>query len=131
MDSEFRKYTVLSFFLFSAISGYCVYLFATQIADWMKIGGSNVVAGLPWSVVGGGIATLAGLLLFMGLTMNQRATGFIDEVYGEVFKVTWPTQKELTSSTLVVTIMVLLAALVLAVMDYFWGGFFNFLLNKM
>lgn len=130
MDSEFRKYTVLSFFLISVIFGYCSYLFATQVADWMKIGGGNVVAGFAWPVVGGTIATVAGAILFFILALNAKATNFIDEVYGEVFKVTWPTQKELTASTLVVTIMVLLAALVLAVMDYFWSGFFNFLLNK-
>jgi preprotein translocase subunit SecE len=130
LDSEFRKYTILSFFIFSAICGYCFYLFATQIADWTKIGGSNVIAGLPWPVVGGGIATLGGFFVFLALAMNAKATNFIDEVFGEVFKVTWPTQKELTGSTLVVTIMVLVAALVLAVMDYFWSGFFNFLLNK-
>lgn len=130
LDSEFRKYTLLSFFLFSTLCGYIFYLFATQIADWMKIGGSNVVAGLPWTVVGGGIGTLGGLTLFIALAMNARATTFIDEVFGEVFKVTWPTNKETSASTMVVTVMVLLAALVLAVMDYFWGGFFNFLLNK-
>lgn len=130
MDSEYRKYTLLSFFLFSTLCGYVFYLFATEMADWFKIGGSNVVAGLPWGAVGGGISTLAGFSLFLALAMSAKATTFIDEVYGEIFKVTWPTSKETTASTMVVTIMVLLAALALAVMDYFWGGFFNFLLNK-
>jgi preprotein translocase subunit SecE len=132
VETENRKYTILTFFLLSAICGYVLYLTLTQVADWMKFGGSNAFGlGYPWPVVGGAISAALGLVLFIGLSMNTKATTFFDEVFSEVFKVTWPTFKETSASTVVVTVMVLVATLILAMMDYFWGAFFNLILNKL
>lgn len=131
LETDYRKFTLLSFFLFSVLAGYVFYLAATTIADIMKIGGSNVLWGYSWAVVGGAGSTLFGLILMISLCVSSKATGFVDEVFGEVFKVTWPSLKETSASTLVVSVMVLVAAFVLAVMDYFWGSFFNLILNKL
>lgn len=132
METENRKYTILTFFIFAVMFGYLSYLALTQISDWLKFGGGNVFGtGYGWQVVGGTMSATLGIILFIGLSLSSKATTFFDDVFSEVFKVTWPTMKETTASTVVVTVMVLVAVLVLAIMDYFWGAFFNLILNKL
>ena len=128
MDTDNRKFTILSFFIFSALCGFVFYLMLTAVADLMKIGGSNVVAGLSWPVVGGVASSVATLILFMGLAINKKATGFTDDVFAEVKKTTWPGSKETTSATVVVSIMVGIAALMFFLMDWVWGIVFRIIL---
>mgnify|MGYP000997374428 CR=1 FL=1 len=125
MDSENRKFTLLSFLAFSALCAYIFYLIATQVADWMKWGGSNVLFGQPWVVVGGSIAALFGVILLIALSTSKKSTAFIDEVFSEIQKTTWPNGRDTTISTVVVSILIGIAALVLFVVDYFWGVFFR------
>ena len=61
-----------------------------------------------------------GLLLFFGLYKNESANQFMHEVVTELSRVTWPTQKETTSATFVVVIMVLITGLLLGLLDKFW-----------
>ena len=132
METENRKYTILTFFIFAVIFGYLSYLALTQISDWFKFGGSNVLGtGYGWQIVGGTASAVLGIILFIGLSVSSKATTFFDEVFSEVLKVTWPTMKETSASTVVVTVMVLVATFILAMMDYFWGAFFNLILNKL
>lgn len=56
--------------------------------------------------------------------MTKTSPGqFIKQVRQEVAKVTWPSRKEATISTLMVFVMVVLAALFFLVVDQFfaWG----------
>lgn len=128
MDSENRKYTLLSFFVFSAICAYVLFLILTQIADWMKWGGSNVLMGQPWGVVGGSIAGLSGFILLIFLSNNKTSVAFIDDVFSEVRKTTWPELKATSRSTVVVSIMIAIAAGVLFAIDWVWGVFFKLIL---
>ncbi|MDB5037859.1 MAG: Protein translocase subunit SecE [Bacteriovoracaceae bacterium] len=128
MDSENRKFTLLSFFVFSCLCAYIFYLILTQIADWMKWGGSHALLGQSWTVVGGGIAALSGLILLITLSTNRKAVSFVDDVFSELRKTTWPSFRTTAASTLVVTVMVGVAALILFMMDYLWGVFFRFIL---
>ncbi len=128
MDSDNRKYTLLSFFLVSALTAYILYLFSTQIVDWLKWGGSNVLFGYSWPVVGGVVCGLIGVILLIVLSTNTTSTTFIDEVFSELQKTTWPNMKENSISTVVVSVMVGLAALVLFCIDYIWGVFFKAIL---
>lgn len=129
MNSNSRKFTILSFALLSMLCGYVFYLILTQVADWTKVGGSNVFGtGFGWNIVGGSTASLLGLCLFMGLCLNSKATSFVDEVFLELERTTWPTPKDTARSTVVVTCMVAAAALVLALMDVVWDFLFRNLL---
>ncbi len=95
----------------------------------MRIGGSRVVfAGLSWPIISGISAGVIALILLIGFSMNAKATGFIDEVFAELHKSTWPNANETFRTTVAVTIMVGLAALVLAAMDWFWGVVFRAIL---
>jgi len=129
LDSENRKLTVLSFIILSAITAYVLYLALTLVADIGRFGGANVFGtGYSWTVVGGTAAGLVGFIMFMVLNLNTKATEFTDEVFGELKKVTWPTSKETAASSLVVSIMVLIAALSFLLMDWIWSSFFGWIL---
>ncbi|MEZ4367346.1 MAG: preprotein translocase subunit SecE [Kofleriaceae bacterium] len=54
---------------------------------------------------------------------NERIHGLASEVSAELKKVTWPTAKEVRSSTIVVIIMAVLAALILGLFDAVWSKF--------
>ena len=129
MESENRKLTVLSFIIVSALAAYILYLSLTLVADIARFGGSNVFGtGLSWQVVGGSTAGVAGLVFFLLLNLNNKAVEFTDEVFAELKKVTWPTGKDTAASTLVVSVMVLIAALAFLLMDMVWGTFFGWIL---
>ena len=98
------------------------------MANWLKLGGANVLFGQPWPVVGGTISSLLGLIGFLILSTNQKTTEFTDEVFGELKKVTWPTGKETAASTLVVSVMVIIAAVMFLIMDMVWKALFDFLI---
>ena len=54
---------------------------------------------------------------------------FVQEVRQEVAKVTWPTRKETWITTIMVLIMVTLAALFFMLADQILGTFVNFILK--
>lgn len=126
LDSENRKFTILSFLLTSVLAAYVFYLFATAISDLLKIGGMHW--GFEWPVIGGSISGLFGLILFIGLTSNSTARNFIDDVFAELRKVTWPSSQDTTKSTVVVTIMVCVAAGIIFLIDSIWQAIFRFVL---
>lgn len=128
METESRKLSILSFLILSALCSYAFYLFLTEVANWLKLGGANVLLGQPWPVVGGTISSVLGLIGFLILSTNQKTTEFTDEVFGELKKVTWPTGKETAASTLVVSVMVIIAAVMFLIMDLIWKAFFEFLI---
>ena len=128
METESRKLSILSFLILSALCSYAFYLFSTEVANWLKLGGANVLFGQPWPVVGGTISSLLGLIGFLILSTNQKTTEFTDEVFGELKKVTWQTGKETAASTLVVSVMVIIAAVMFLIMDMVWKALFDFLI---
>lgn len=129
MDSDNRKLTVLSFIILSGIVAYVLYLSLTLVADLARFGGSNVFGtGYSWTLVGGSVAGLLGFTLFLVLSLNARATEFTDEVFAELKKVTWPSSRETAASTVVVSVMVVIAALMFLLMDMLWGSFFGWIL---
>lgn len=125
MDSNVRKYTLLSFLILSAVCGFIFYLASTMVADLMRFGGSNVAFGLSWPVLGGGVSVGVGTILFIGLALNHKASDFTDEVFQELLKTTWPNFQETSASTVVVTVMVGIAAVILFLMDQLWGALFS------
>lgn len=127
---NYRKFTTLTFLLLAALFGFLFFRGLTQVLDWMKMTAtvSQAVGGFSWTMVGGGISGIAGFALFLGLSLNKKATSFFDEVFGEAQKVTWPTGKETYASTAIVVVMVLAAAVMLFLLDNIWNWFFKFLL---
>lgn len=61
-----------------------------------------------------------GALLFFALYRSEQVTQFVSEVVVELSRVTWPNQKETSSATILVIIMVLISGLFLGFLDYLW-----------
>ncbi len=93
-----------------------------------KWGGQNVLFGLSARQTSLALSVLGGLTIFFVLALSAKATGFIDEVFSELKKTTWPKLQETGISTAVVSIMIGVAALILFFMDTVWGLFFKTLL---
>ncbi|MCP4601434.1 MAG: preprotein translocase subunit SecE [Proteobacteria bacterium] len=68
-------------------------------------------------VVGG--AGAAGLTVY--LWRHPKVNRLALEIVTELSKVTWPTRKELSASTVVVIILSIIAALILGLFDFFWA----------
>lgn len=128
MENDTRKFTIISFILFSALVGLIAYLLASQIMFSLKIGGSSVLWGLSSKQLAIGAGSLVGVLLMVILSTNKTTTSFIDEVFSELQKTTWPNARETSLSTVVVSILIGIAALVLFFMDSVWGLFFRTIL---
>jgi len=125
LDNENRKFTVVSFFALSALVGIILNLLFSQIFFALKL---PAILGYPPRIWAVGLAVALGLILFVGLNANNRSTTFIDEVFAEMRKTTWPSGRETSLSTVVVSVLVGIAALMFFLMDTVWGLFFKTLL---
>lgn len=66
-------------------------------------------------------AVMLGVVAFFVLSKNAKATAFMSEVVVELSKVTWPVRRETLLSTVVVVVLVGIAAIILALFDALWG----------
>ena len=74
-----------------------------------------------------GISVLFGFFCFEKATLNPFQ--FLQEVRQETSKVTWPTWKEVCITTVIVLIMVTMAALFFMAIDQILGAIVNFVLR--
>lgn len=51
------------------------------------------------------------------VTVAQRTTSFVQQVRGEMHKVSWPTWEDLRRSTMVITVFVLIIGVIIGIMD--------------
>jgi preprotein translocase subunit SecE len=122
MDDQIKKWVGLSFLAAAALVGYIFFSYGNQAFIYFELESKLRGAGvstpsallLPWASAL--IAMLTGFLLYR----NQKINLFMTEVVVELGKVTWPTQKETTSATFVVIIMVLISGVVLGFLDFVW-----------
>ena len=116
MENQHQKWVSLSYLALAALVGYVLFLSGLKIAAaWdleARVRNIEVMVRL-------GSLGLAGLV-FLILYRNNQANQFMNEVVSELAKVTWPTQKETSSATFIVIVMVLISGLVLGVLDYVW-----------
>ena len=66
----------------------------------------------------------AAAALFIGVAMykSDKYYYLANEVASELKKVTWPTAKEIRTSTFVVIIMAMLSAVILGLFDFVWSN---------
>jgi preprotein translocase subunit SecE len=70
-----------------------------------------------------GIAAVIGILTGYLLYRNSTVKPYVDEVAGELSKVTWPTRPETWRNTVVVIVTSVIAAIFLGVFDTVWSAF--------
>ena len=68
---------------------------------------------------GAGVAAIVTWNMWRNPKVNRLAV----EVVTELSKVTWPTRKELSASTVVVVVISIIAAIILGLFDFFWAWF--------
>ncbi|MCM2277058.1 MAG: preprotein translocase subunit SecE [Oligoflexia bacterium] len=116
MESQYQKWVNLSYLALAALVGYVVFALAAKFA-----GAYDLEARVRnIDLILRGVSFVIGGILFFVLYRHEQANQFMNEVMVELSRVTWPTQKETTSATLVVIVMVIVSGLILGLLDYFW-----------
>lgn len=116
MESQHQKWVNLSYLALAILFGYIIFSMAGKI-----VGAYDLEARVRnVELILRGVSVVSGAILFMVLYRNEQANQFMNEVIVELSRVTWPTQKDTSSATLVVIVMVLISGLVLGFLDYCW-----------
>lgn len=102
-----------------------------QIVDTAWVRMYNVIGAIPapreWLTVA--IGALGGFGLSFYLWRHPRVNRLAVEVVTELSKVTWPTRKELSASTVVVIVVSIIASIILGVFDMFWAAATDWILK--
>ncbi len=113
-QSQHQKWVNLSYLAVAALLGYLVYAGGAKIVGVYDL--ETRIRDID--LVLRGVSVFAFAALFFILYKNDQANQFMNEVVAELSRVTWPTQKETTSATVVVLIMVIISGMILGLMDY-------------
>ena len=65
-----------------------------------------------------------------GPSIFEKVVSFFREAKVELKKVTWPTRKQVIASTVVVLVVVFIAAVFFGLVDYALSTFFKFILSR-
>jgi preprotein translocase subunit SecE len=68
------------------------------------------------------LSAVVALVTSITLYRNERVYGLVNEVCGELNKVSWPTAKEVKAATVVVVIMTIISAIILGLFDAMWSN---------
>jgi preprotein translocase subunit SecE len=124
MESQHQKWVNLSYLALAALVGYVINALSLKI-----VGSYDLEVRIRHiDLLVRGLAVLVSAILFVVLSRNKNANQFMNEVMVELSRVTWPAQKETTSATLVVIVMVIISGLVLGLLDYFWVALLKWIL---
>jgi len=116
MESQHQKWVNLSYLAAAILFGYIVFSGAGKI-----IGAYDLETRIRnVDLILRGLSALAGGLLFLVLYRNERTNQFMNEVVVELSRVVWPTQKETSSATFIVIVMVVISGILLGLLDYVW-----------
>ena len=113
MESTNQKWVNICYLVAAALLGYVVLTAGLKISAAVDLETRVRNAELIIRVV----SVLAGAVLFGVLYKHPTANGFMNEVVDELSRVSWPTQKETTSATFIVLVMVLISGVVLGLVD--------------
>jgi len=124
MENQYQKWVNLSYLALAAVVGYLVFAFAFKL-----VGAYDLEARFKSAeLVVRGASFLLGALTFFVLFRSEQANQFMNEVMVELSRVSWPTQKETSSATFIVIVMVLISGVVLGLLDYFWTALLKWVL---
>lgn len=86
--------------------------------DWLWGYVASPLSETTISVVSFVLVLVGGISLYR----NDRVYNMVNEVSGELKKVTWPTAKEVRAATTVVIVMSIISAIILGVFDIVWSN---------
>jgi preprotein translocase subunit SecE len=116
MEKQYQKWVNLSYVAAAILVGYIVYVATQKVTALydveVRIRNIDLFIRL--------LSLVAGGIVFFVLSRHKEVNKFMNEVVVELSRVTWPTQKETSSATFIVIIMVLISGVVLGFLDYVW-----------
>ncbi len=116
MENANQKWVNLSYLAVAALTSYVFFsgmMKLTGVYDLeAKIRNFEIILRIVSIAIGG--------ILFLVLLKHPKSNAFMNEVVTELTKVTWPTQKETTSATMITIVMVLISGMILGFLDYVW-----------
>ncbi len=116
MENQFQKWVNLSYLAAAVLLYYIVFELSAKLVGMYdfeaRVRNIDLIIRLASVAIGG--------ILFFVLYKNEQVNQFMNEVMMELSRVTWPTQKETSSATFVVIVMVLISGFILGFLDYFW-----------
>lgn len=103
--------------------GILVAFLATKAVDlaWTRLGQWKPDFGEPRDEIVAPLAAVIGALVALRYWRDQKVRKLAEEVAEELTKVTWPSRKEVTSSTTVVILATAFATIFFFLMDKFWS----------
>ncbi len=125
MESPYQKWVNLSYLALAALLGYVVFVGAIKLSAVYDLEAKVRYADLMVR----GLSVASAGLLFLVLWKNAKANQFMNEVMVELSRVSWPTQKETLSATVIVIVMVLISGMILGFFDYVWTEFIQWILR--
>ncbi len=101
----------------AALAGYLLFALGNRLAAALDLETKvrNIDLILRMGSVGIGVLVLT--ILFANRSANQ----FMTDVVDELGRVTWPSQRDTASATLVVIVMVLISGVILGLLDILWA----------
>ena len=125
MDTQLRKYVLVSYFFVAGLVAYITYELGLKL-----VGIFDLEARIPYDIdlVTRGASLLCAAIVFFVCVKHTKINQFTTETVVELSRVTWPTQKETTSATFIVMVMVLISGLFLGAVDIVWTKLLNFIL---
>jgi len=118
MENRYQKWVTVSYLAVAVLVGYIAFTGALNLAAAWDLETRIRVTNLDLIIRG--ISVLVAGIIFVLLYRHEKANVFMNEVMMELSRVSWPTQKETSSATMVVVIMVMISGMVLGFLDYLW-----------
>jgi preprotein translocase subunit SecE len=118
MQLGYKRYVYAAFLAGAVLVGF---LFAKiGHVSWYRLGQWKPELGEPKDELLFPLAGLVGVAVALYYWRRPDARQYADEVAEELSKVSWPSRKEVTSSTTVVVMTTIFATVFFALMDQFW-----------
>ncbi len=113
------KYVHVMYFVGTVVVGWLL----VQITEtvWTSLNLSVTAVPPPSKALSLIIGGAGALILAFYLWRHPRVNNLAMEIVVELSKVTWPTRKELSASTVVVIILSVIASIILGLFDFFWA----------
>ena len=115
MDKLHHKIMMVSFvgfaFVLAAIVRTMLEVLASSIGSFAVIYDQDLVRH--------GVPAASGIALFVYMVASAKTRVWAQEVIAEVAKVVWPSKKDTTAMTIVVTIIILVSGFMLGAFDFF------------
>lgn len=124
MEKSYNKIITVSFVFAAVLLGYVASTLIKVLSAWgtfARISSNQLVSH--------GVPVAFGVICFLYMILNPKIRTWGGEVALEISKIVWPSVKDTRALTIVVCMIVLLAALIFWVFDIISSQLIEFILN--